>query len=104
MKSNIKYDLWKLGFLSAERIPKEEIEGFDKDQLPENIISKDRLGEAEYFRIENDEIDPEELELFLKVKNARGINTIRRAVVVCAVCLCIAVLPYVLAVLSEILS
>lgn len=78
MKPETKCDLWKLGFLSAEMIQEADL---DKKHLPDDVFCRG----SDYYRIENKEIDPEELELFLKVKNAHNLNLIRLSVVACAV-------------------
>lgn len=80
MKPNIKCDLWKLGFLSAERIDERDL---DKSNLPEHVFRRGN----DYYRTENGEIDLDELELFLKVKNAHNLNLLRLGVIAGAICL-----------------
>lgn len=86
----INFYLWKLKFLEGIKIRKRDV---DKKNLPDNInISK---WTGEYTKVECKDINVEELNTFIKVKNAYNINLIRICVVICTILFVLVSMQYI---------
>ncbi|BDR80758.1 hypothetical protein N072000002_10140 [Clostridium tetani] len=77
---NVNYYLWKLGLYESKIISKKEI---DKNNLPKDVFYS--LLFNEYNQVTVKEIDPEELDKFVKAKNAYNLNIIRICIVICTI-------------------
>lgn len=86
----INFYLWKLKFFEGTKIPKREI---NKKNPPDNIIYSKITGE--YTKINCKDINVEELNTFIKVKNAYNLNLIRICVVVCTIFFVLSFLNYI---------
>ena len=94
MNQATKKELWKLGFLSGQEIPEEEL---DVKDLPEDVFKKEKLTRTVYYRVEDSKATPEEVELFLKAKQVGCVDRLRKyalAALVCLVCLTVLAARY----------
>jgi len=78
--------LLKLKFLKGTKVTEEE---YDVKNLPENIIYNDNTGT--FIKIDTENTTPEDLDRFLKVKNAYNFKVITFCVVTCTVFFMVAV-------------
>lgn len=83
----INYYLWKLKYLKANKISTNQV---DVNNIPDNIVYN--RGTGDYLKIETDRPLNEELDTFLRVKNAYNFNIIRVCIVVCTVFFVIAII------------
>ena len=86
----INFYLWKLKFFEGTKIRKREI---NKKNPPDNITYSKITGE--YTKINCKDINVEELNTFIKVKNAYNLNLIRICVVVCTIFFVLSFLNYI---------
>lgn len=86
----MNYYLWKLKYFKGSRIKKKQV---DLNNMPDDIAYKKFLGH--YIKIDTDKPINEELEKYLRIKNAYNFNLIRISVVVSTVFFVIAVLSTV---------
>ena len=87
--NKLRYYLWKLKYLEGIKASKKD---FDKKNLPNNIYYSQWSGQ--YTRIDSKELNTDDIDIFIKVKNAYNFNIIRICVVVCTVFFVLAVLNY----------
>ena len=87
MNKKLLWELSKLGLSSKKKVTWADRKDLKSDALPDDVFYEKIF--MEYYRIEEPELTPEELELYLRVKNARNVNAMRRCAVVGAVCLCV---------------
>lgn len=76
----LKYYLWKLKYLEGVKVSKKD---FDKKNLPNDIYYSEWSGK--YTKIDCNELNSDDIDIFIKVKNAYNFNIIRICVVICTV-------------------
>lgn len=86
----INYYLWKLKYLKGYKIRRGDL---NKKDLPDNVHYSKWSGN--YTKVECTEINREDLELFLKVKNEYNFNIIKICVVICTIFFVIGAITYI---------
>jgi hypothetical protein len=79
--------LLALKFYKGVKIEQKQV---DINNIPDDIICNHLTGE--YIKIEENDLPDEQLDIFLKVKNAYNFNIIRTCAVVCTALIAIAVI------------
>lgn len=76
----INYYLWKLKYFNGKKIPKKVL---DKNNIPDNMFFCEWYGS--YIKVDNEDFNIKDIEIFLKVKNAYNFNIIKICIVICTI-------------------
>lgn len=71
------YYLWKLKYLKGTKVDKKSL---DKKNIPNNIFFSEWSGI--YTKVDSDELNIKEIDMFVKVKNAYNFNIIKNCLVI----------------------
>lgn len=86
----ITYYLWKLKYLNGVKVSKKDL---DKKNIPDNIYFSEWSGR--YTKVYCNELNTEDIDIFIKVKNAYNFNIIKICVVICTVFFVLAAIQYI---------
>lgn len=86
----IIYYLWKLKYLEGTKV---SMKDFDKKNIPDNIYLSQWDGN--HYKVDCDELNTKDIELFLKAENAYNLNLIKICVIICTIFFVLAVIQYI---------
>lgn len=86
----INYYLWKLKYLEGIKVSKKDV---DKNNIPDNIFFNEWSGS--YTKVDCDELNIKDIDIFIKVKNAYNFNIIKICAVVCTILLILITIEYI---------
>ena len=87
---NLNYYLWTLKYLEGIKVSKKDL---DKKNIPDNIYFSQWSGN--YTKVDCNNLNTDNIDIFVKVKNAYNFNIIKNCIVICTVFIVLAIIQYI---------